>query len=406
MPCKIYLRRYQSLCQRDTHSSQDTTIFAPLWVKEGLTELAEHLKGTTFEVFDSPSYSRRDNPSSTQPVESFTINENFNDQSLKILQKVARNESHNTSGVINTSLYSDIKDKRVLYSIRDLVRQCIIVGTDEITKCGGYHCAVERQTKQRVYVCDLAALQFQQAYNTGRLVLIQKEEPYKGILDDLIYEQVVGERKKQFDEIVSSWDSNNKETRSRYIRHDGFGLPGKGYCFIDSKAYRKFVALDVLLSGLALGEIASKNEEKLNFKFLKYGTGFFAWKFGTVLNNLILPGVIDGLEHLFMRNDEKVKASIKNVELPFYKIDFKSMKRIKEFQAKYGVSIIATSNDALKQTCGLITATTNCGDNHAVCGNEMEYGSVDAAIAENLASKGNKFSANINTMMSERYIEV
>ncbi|CAL8109539.1 unnamed protein product [Orchesella dallaii] len=411
MPCRIYLRHQQTWCQRHSHSSQDTKVVAPLWAKEGLKVLGEHLKGITFEVFDNESYPKRHNtPSSNVPVESFTISEDFNGQSLKILQQIARNESHNTTGVINTSLYSDIKDRRVLYSIRDLVRQCVVVGVDEAKKCGGYNCVKEKQTKQRVYVCDLAALQFQQPYNTGRFVLIE-ENPHKGILDDLIYENVVGERKKQFEEVKKSWESNDTEARNRYIRHDGYGLPGRSSCFIDSKAYQKFVALDVLISGLALSELASLHGDKLNFKFLKYGTGFFAWKFSSELDKLILKGVMDGLEHLFMRNDPKVLNTIKHVELPFYKIDPNSLKRIKDFKTRYGVDIIASTNDALKQTRTsgtkrLITATTNCGDNHAACGNEMGYSSVDAAIAENLVSKGNIFSANINTMMSEGYIEI
>lgn len=38
-------------------------------------------------------------------------------------------------------------------------------------------------------------------------------------------------------------------------------------------------------------------------------------------------------------------------------------------------------------------------------GNEMGYASVDAAIAENLKSKGNIFSANINLSMNEHYVD-
>lgn len=34
----------------------------------------------------------------------------------------------------------------------------------------------------------------------------------------------------------------------------------------------------------------------------------------------------------------------------------------------------------------------------------MDYGSVDAAVAENLESKGNIFSPNINLLMSEEYL--
>lgn len=38
-------------------------------------------------------------------------------------------------------------------------------------------------------------------------------------------------------------------------------------------------------------------------------------------------------------------------------------------------------------------------------GNEMNFGSVDATIAENLASRGNTFCPNLNKQMEELFIE-
>lgn len=89
----------------------------------------------------------------------------------------------------------------------------------------------------------------------------------------------------------------------RYLSHDGFGSPGKKACFIDTKAYKKFVAKDVILSGLAITEMASKNGDKVCFKFLKYGTGNFSGSFATELDRLILSEVLDGPEELFGRNE-------------------------------------------------------------------------------------------------------
>jgi hypothetical protein len=62
-------------------------------------------------------------------------------------------------------------------------------------------------------------------------------------------------------------------------------------------------------------------------------------------------------------------------------------------------------DDALKKTSTYVTATTNCADPHVVMGNEMDFGSVDAAIAENLLSKANIFSPTINQSMKEKFIE-
>lgn len=100
-------------------------------------------------------------------------------------------------------MYPDITDKSLLYSIRDLVRQCVIVGVDECSQFGGYYDMRLPQPNQRVYLCDLAALQFQQPYNTGRLVLIQESEKFPAILDNFIYENVVREKKRSFSDILN-----------------------------------------------------------------------------------------------------------------------------------------------------------------------------------------------------------
>ncbi|KAG4077585.1 hypothetical protein HA402_003012 [Bradysia odoriphaga] len=159
MPYKIYLRHDQSILQRKRFSSEKVTIFASSWVQSALNVLGEQLNGIKFELFE--------NQKSSNPLESFTITKDFNNQSLTILQRIARNEDHNVSGVINTTLYPDIANRGVLYSIRDLVRQSVIVGVDQCSHYGGYGCNRNSQPKQRVYVCGLAALQFQQAYNSG-----------------------------------------------------------------------------------------------------------------------------------------------------------------------------------------------------------------------------------------------
>lgn len=363
MPCKIYLRRDQSILQRQVYSSEKVTVFAPVWVRTALNALGERLNGIVFDVqTDSSNHS-----------ESVTITKNFNDQSLKVLQKVARNEPHNVTGVINTTLYSDITDRKVLYSIRDIVRQCIIVGVDECSHYGGYGCARLPQPMRRVYLCDLAALQFQQPYNSGRLVLIQESETFEGILDSFIFEKIVGEKRRSFGDIVQIWSKNGTESeriKKRYIRHDGYGLPGRGSCFLDAKAYAAFVKHDVILYGAALQKMVRVHhpDDKIHFKFLKYGTGFFAWRFAKMLDELILSAVLDGLDELFKKAE--ILDIVKLIELPFYKCRPSDAKRLDDFKSKYAIDVILSTNDALQSsfTDGLIVSTTNCGDNHAACG--------------------------------------
>lgn len=61
-----------------------------------------------------------------------------------------------------------------------------------------------------VYVVDLAGLQFQQVYNTGRLVVITAEHSGRRPLDDLIFENVVGEKKHTYEEASTKADQGEK----------------------------------------------------------------------------------------------------------------------------------------------------------------------------------------------------
>ena len=106
-----------------------------------------------------------------------------------------------------------------------------------------------------------------------------------------------------------------------------------------------------------------------------------------------------GLEKLFGMGPNFNK--IKSFEFPFLQPN----DNIRQKCAQLGAECRFSWNDCLEPTHpNLMTATTNCGDPHAPTGNEMEYGSVDAAIAENVASKGNKFNPVINDAMKETFL--
>lgn len=134
------------------------------------------------------------------------------------------------------------------------------------------------------------------------------------------------------------------------------------------------MANDVLLSGMALVDTVERHGhgDQLNFKFLKYGSGFFAQDFVHVVNEHILSGVIDGLERLFIYHKDKVVPVIKHLEFPFYDKDNDSMERLQKLKEAFGVNYSFSKHDALEATKnGLITATTNCGDSMAVIGNSF-----------------------------------
>lgn len=135
-------------------------------------------------------------------------------------------------------------------------------------------------------------------------------------------------------------------------------------------AYQKFVIGDVILAGLAIADMASKHGDKVVFKFLKYGTGFFAGQFSPETIANILPAVVTGLETLFEQHGAKVGGVIRHVEFPFYKMETESKARMDAIREKYSITYSFSMDDALKPTHeGLVVATTNCGDSMAVMGN-------------------------------------
>lgn len=99
-------------------------------------------------------------------------------------------------------------------------------------------------------------------------IVIGENTP-KGVLDDFIYEHVVNERKPTIK------DAKN-DNSGRFVLCNGV--------FFDVRAYVMFVANDVFITGMALNECAT---EPLNFKFLKYGTGYFAGQFRDLLEKFI-----------------------------------------------------------------------------------------------------------------------
>ena len=342
-----------------------TTIAAPDWVERGLELIRQELsRSILLEITDSRSNRR-------------TV-EISGKLSLKDLQLMARNESSNTSGKIKFSSYKNIS-RPVIFALKDLVRQCVIVGRDFTTHFGGYPEDSPRiPQNDRVYVCDLIALEFQTLYNTGRLVFIGKDLP-KGLLDEFIYEQVVGEKRPTLEEVA-------KDKSGRFLLQDGE--------YFDRKAYKRFVAKDVLTTGLALDQCAN---EFVNFKFLKYGTGYYAGPYQKLLESLIGQGVAEGLAELLPR-----QRCIKAVELPFYSQE----PLIDKVCAQNKVQLKYSKDDALERTfADYATATTNCACAHASTGNTMNFSSVDGAIARNLRGKANKFSPLINREMREIFLK-
>ena len=231
-----------------------------------------------------------------------------------------------------------------------------------------------------IVLIDLIGLQFQQEYNTGRLVLVAQDLP-EGAFDEYIFESIVGEPRKKFGQV-------KYDKTGRYKKYD--------HVYFDTYAYKKFVANDLLMVCLALHKM---NLVNVNMKFLKYGCGFFAGEYSRELDRNIGDGIYMGLEKLFKSGKNMIKA----FEFTFYD-HFHEIDRLCE---RYGIECKWSKEDSLKSTHpNQITATTNCADPHSVTGNEMNFSSIDATIGENILSKGFKFSPIINTAMNYEFIDL
>lgn len=373
-----------------TADDENVIVFAPAWLEKVLPKLSLEFNGVQFQI-GLPSGRH------------WTIK---NSISLIDLIAIARIEKANTSGIIKFEQYKGI-NKETIIALRDLVKHCGIVGKDLATHYGGYPANVAiHELNQEVYICDLSALQFQATYNTGRHVLISEKDIFpKGSLDNEIFEHTVGEKKLSFQEA-------KEDKTGRFLK----GIFGNEPVLFDTKAYQAFVVQDFILSAIALNSQAklATPRDELNFKFLKYGTGFFsAGLSGEAKDKLsenLTMGVLKGIQQLVNLPAEQ-RSQIKRIELPFYSDSHNKkitaiLKKISTLCDRNGIEFATTIEDALAPTSQRYkTATTNCSDPHAPTGNEMNYGSVDASIAENLKRKGNNFNPICNSKMGYQYVK-
>lgn len=342
-------------------------MYAPRWVCSMLAELGRHVPRAV-ELCDARGGRRRVRLG--DPL------------GLRALVMLSRLEPSNGSGRIDFGLYGGV-GRDVVYSIKDLARQVVTVARDRTTGYGGYPRGDVVEQESDVFVADLVGLQFQQRHNSGRLVLLSADGQPRGVLDDEIFRRVVGEPRRTYAQAAA-------DTSGRYVRC------GRGELF-DTHAYRAFVAGDFVLSCIAVSARAAGT--RVNFKFLQYGTGFFAGDYGSEVRQNIVPGVLAGLRRfLAMRVDD----AIASFEFPYYE----HSREVEELCREHGVGCVFGRWDALRQRGSLMTATTNCANGHAMAGNGMGHGSVDAAIASNLVRRANNLSPVINERMCEEYVDV
>lgn len=394
-------------------SDANVTIYAPLWVNDALKMLSPLFMGKKFEIEGSELV--------------WEINSELTLIDLVVL---ARNERANTNGKIKFEHYEsflpasfDLKNPKAPFpsevlSLKDLVKHCVIVGKDKAQSYGGYASwpkespIVKIEPPCDVYICDLSALPFLQAYNAGRHVIISPDDSLpKTTLDSFIFESTVGMKK-------ASYQQAQAEQSGRYYAT----LFKDNPALFDTLAYQSFVAQDFLLAILAVNQQANQATPKdnIHFKFLKYGTTFFLTGLGDfkldedpikkVVSKSLLLGIKQGLTEFF-KLPQALRTQIKAIELPnFYdendQESIRLLSEIHELCLESDIAFLTTDDDPLKPRPGLVCATTNRADPNVMPGNEMQYGSTDGALAENVLQHENNLSPLCNEQINAAFIEV
>jgi hypothetical protein len=353
----------------------DVRVYTPHWITPLMEQIQSQLTGVEVVYVDHIGEERHE----TLSRENLTLGK---------LIGIARNETANVSGSISFSQFEGL-DESLVIAIKDLIRNVIIISPCKVTAYGGYPTStkiIKYRPPIDAIICDQIALQFQVGYNSGRLVLVGDNLP-RGLLDDEIFQAVVGRPRYTTEKCATT---KSKLLHAKHSRTFG------GRIYFDAKAYIQFVKQDFMLYALAVNDFAGERGIKATLKFLKYGTGFFAGNFRVYLSQHIYRGIYAGLQLLLESNR---LTNIKSLKLPFYEKSDNPVYagKIERICLDHNITCMLSKKDALfvGKTDELI-ATTNCADPHAPTGNEMSYGSVDAAIAENLLEKSKQFNPNLN----------
>ncbi|MFI4938581.1 MAG: hypothetical protein ACHQJ6_08785 [Candidatus Berkiellales bacterium] len=387
----------------------NVVVYAPSWVEKALNKLFPTFKDHQFPLEGTD--------------QTVTIKDKISLIDLLITrnERYSRYSEESRSGEISLS---------AMMALKDLGKHCVTVGEDTVVST----------SEQPVYVCELSPLQFQGFYNSGRHVLIAKDDDifHLGALDKEIYQNTVGEPKPVY--INARKDKSGRFVKAKF---------GNDEVLFDTFAYHRFVAQDFTLAALSLNRQAKAKEGKakdekakdekakdekakdenddINFKFLKYGMGVFAEGLSiydptksaylsansgdkVFLSKHLAKGVLLGLKDL-LAMPKAIFSQIKRIELPYYATDVDDeLKQIlQEIRALCFQNNIDFSDHAVPASVkspNYKTATTSSSKPQAPTGNyvESEPPNDEAFIAGKLKDKGNKFNPIYNREMQGKYI--
>jgi len=323
---------------------------------------------------------------------------------IRHLEILARNEQQNVTGTIASHLYNDLLTIEEIAAIRALTKMITTVGMFKVNQYGGYGVPHKKLNHSLdTIVVDQNGFQWQDSlYNTGSLFFTPIDADYSQFITwrNATYKKVFNTSFKEAIEshkIYVTWNLP-KPTCINGTNYSGII---KGY--LDKHKLEQEFMREFLQALSTVGTFSQVNNitTPICFRFLKQGLGFFSANLDDTvkpqLASIRISGIIKGLKYIANQpsnNIRRIIGNIKAISLPFSSNDILPWQEktitqyINLINLKLGghsLKYLGAENiDALKPYPGYLVATTNCGDPHAMPGNEGGYNSVDAAIGKNI----------------------
>jgi hypothetical protein len=346
-----------------------------------------------------------------------TFPKNVEELTARHLQILSRCENENTSGIMRTDLYQGNLTDDQIAKLRCLVKATTIAGKVTARQSGGFNSgqSTPLATPEKIILIDQPGIQWQGDFrNTGGMFFYPADpknlnlpQNYTAWQNDAFKSMYGYQRPEKSDNLIPvKWKTGSKEAEGK----------------LDLNLVANAIAVEFrqAFDAVAAQSNSLEKNQPVNFKFLKAGMGFFAE--GIIdtgnaktdpiriqLEHARLKGILAALRQIQSLPENERKdaiAKIARIELPFsdqYKDTvFKStLDEIKTAVEKLGLSWGGAPNQDVFTPCeGYVNACTNCGDPHAMIGNEGGYTSVDAMISSN--ADVNHLNAGYNSGMTLR----
>ena len=343
-----------------------------------------------------------------------TIPTDVNNLTARHLQVLARNEQRNVTGVMQNNLYNGKLTADQIARLRCLVKATNVVGVVLAHHFGGYggSTPVAISPPQRTILIDQSGIQWQGDYrNTGgmffypdNLTSTQLPQGYAA-WQTAMYQAMYGHARPSMSSntITINWGSVAGRIDLNQVRNA-----------IDAEFSQ---ALDAAVSH---GDAALGASERINFKYLKAGMGFFAFNNGLPPREQLQLELarLQGIEQALQRiatlpttQRQTALGKVGRIVLPFSSAvrgnptppaNFTdTLTRIQGLVQNLGLAWGGAGvEDALKPQTGFVCAMNNTGDPHAMPGNEGGQASVDASISSN--ADINHINAAFNLQMQLR----